>query len=226
MIIFLSILTIVTYICAKYLYKYYKKTWALPIITAPLLIVIWLALIHLPVSVYEKDTTWLLWWVGPSTVAFAVPVYIYKDLIRRHYIALILGIIAAIIAQLLSAAALIHWLHLPNDIARSFIVRSISTPFALTAGSKIGASPDLTALCLVLTGFTGMFIGGLIIQGLKFFRIHSRVAHGSSFGTSAHIIGTAKAMTIGQEEGTVASIAMIFSGIVMVMLAPLIAMFL
>ncbi|MGV7244476.1 LrgB family protein, partial [Caballeronia sp. M23-90] len=41
------------------------------------------------------------------------------------------------------------------------------------------------------------------------------------FGAAAHGVGTAKARELGNEEGVVASLTMMISGVVMVLLAPL-----
>ncbi|MBY0444825.1 MAG: LrgB family protein, partial [Burkholderiales bacterium] len=49
------------------------------------------------------------------------------------------------------------------------------------------------------------------------------LARGALFGAAAHAVGTAKAREIGNEEGVVACITMMVSGVVMVLIAPLLA---
>jgi putative effector of murein hydrolase len=55
-------------------------------------------------------------------------------------------------------------------------------------------------------------------------KIKNRLARGISLGASAHGAGAAKANQIGREEGVVASLTMIFTGIAMVITAPLFAL--
>jgi len=48
------------------------------------------------------------------------------------------------------------------------------------------------------------------------------VAKGAGFGAASHGAGTARAYQIGEQEGVVASLVMMLSGVVTVVLAPLI----
>ncbi|WP_280954768.1 LrgB family protein [Paludibacterium denitrificans] len=98
--------------------------------------------------------------------------------------------------------------------------RSISTPFALAAAPSIGASPDLTAVFVVVTGVCGMLIGELMLAWLP---VRSRLAKGALLGAAAHGAGTAKANELGAEEGVVASLTMMLGGLATVFAAPLIA---
>lgn len=47
-----------------------------------------------------------------------------------------------------------------------------------------------------------------------------RIAHGAAFGNAAHAMGIARAQQRHSEEGVVASLSMIISGIIMVLFAP------
>lgn len=42
-------------------------------------------LFHIPYADYMAESRWLLWLLGPATVAFAVPVYENRQLILRHW---------------------------------------------------------------------------------------------------------------------------------------------
>jgi len=55
----------------------------------------------------------------------------------------------------------------------------------------------------------------------RLFHITSTIAKGIAIGTSAHAIGTAKAMSIGEEEGAMSSLSLAVSGLLTVILAPL-----
>ena len=48
-------------------------------------------LFHIPYQDYMAESHWLLWLLGPATVAFAVPVYENRQLIRRHWLSLSVG---------------------------------------------------------------------------------------------------------------------------------------
>ncbi|MBX9297687.1 LrgB family protein [Chromobacterium vaccinii] len=214
------VLTVVLYWVVK---KYYLKTrswWSTPILAVPLLIIGLVVLTRVPYQTYFADTRWLTWLLGPATVAFAVPIYEYRALIRRHWLSLGCGVLAAIPAAVASSVMLARWLDLPDLMQKSLAPRSISTPFALAAAQTLGGSADLTALFVVVTGVCGMMLGQLMLALLP---IRSKLARGALFGAAAHAAGTAKASEIGAEEGVVASLTMMLAGVATVFAAPLIS---
>ena len=46
---------------------------------------------HISYQDYIGETHWLLWLLGPATIAFAVPVYENLHIIRRHWLSLTAG---------------------------------------------------------------------------------------------------------------------------------------
>src|SRR5476649_3091557 len=82
----------------------------------------------LPFPRYFGETRWLAWLLGPATVAFALPIYQYRELVRRHWLALTLGSCAGIAASLASTLLLDRLLGLHGSTAQSLLARSVSTP--------------------------------------------------------------------------------------------------
>ncbi|NHQ88001.1 LrgB family protein [Iodobacter sp. HSC-16F04] len=212
------VLTIGAYALAKFLYARHQRWWLAPLVLTPVLLVAFMLLTHTPYETYYSDTRWLLWLLGPATVAFAVPLYEYRTLMVKHWLALSAGVIAGCFTALLSCVLLAKLFHLSPELTRSLLPRSISTPFALAVSDTWGGSHELTALFVVITGLMGMLFGELMLVLLP---LRSRLARGALFGAAAHAVGTAKAREIGNEEGVVACITMMVSGVVMVLIAPL-----
>jgi predicted murein hydrolase (TIGR00659 family) len=212
------VLTIAAYALAKFLYARHQRWWLAPLVLTPVLLVAFMLLTHTPYEVYYSDTRWLLWLLGPATVAFAVPLYEYRALMVKHWLALSAGVIAGCFTALVSCVLLAKLFHLSPELTRSLLPRSISTPFALAVSDTWGGSHELTALFVVITGLMGMLFGELMLVLLP---LRSRLARGALFGAAAHAVGTAKAREIGTEEGVVACITMMVSGVVMVLIAPL-----
>ena len=154
-------------------------------------------LFHIPYQDYMAESHWLLWLLGPATVAFAVPVYENRQLIRRHWLSLSVGVVASVVMAVGSTVLLARWLNLSDMLQRSLAMRSITTPFAVEATRAIGGQTDLTALFVVLTGVIGMAVGECAHPAG-----HSQpTRQGAGFGASAHGAGTAKAYQMGNEEG-------------------------
>lgn len=211
------ILTVALYFASKALYARFRSPWLTPLVAVPAVLAAAVLLLHIPYPVYFQDTRWLMWLLGPATVAFAVPIYEYRDLLKRHWISLTVGVTVGIVVAVGGSLVLAKLLHLSPELQRSLMTRSVSTPFALAVSDKIHAPRDLTALFVIATGVCGMLFGELVLGLVP---LRTRLARGALFGAAAHGVGTAKARELGSEEGVVASLTMMIAGVVMVLLAP------
>jgi len=213
------VLTIVLYAVGKRLYARFKRPWLTPLVVVPAALAVLVLAARIPYSVYFADTRWLMWLLGPATVAFAVPIYEYRILIKQHWISLSAGVAVGIVVAVVGSFALAKLLHLEPEVARSLLTRSVSTPFALAVSDQIHAPRQLTALFVIATGICGMLLGEFVLALLP---LRTRLARGALFGAAAHGVGTAKARELGSEEGVIASLTMMIAGVVMVLIAPLI----
>lgn len=211
--------TLLVYFLNKTLYRRWRKLLLMPLVMTPLVLVVLLLVTHISWQDYIGENRWLLWLLGPATLAFAVPVYENMAIIRRHWLSLTAGVLTATLVAVLSSVWLARLLTLPEEIQRSLAVRSITTPFALEAAKQLGGQPDLVALFVVITGVFGMAVGDLLFIRLA---VKQGLAKGAGFGAASHGAGTAKAYELGQQEGVVSSLVMMLSGVLTVLLAPLI----
>jgi predicted murein hydrolase (TIGR00659 family) len=215
------VLTVALYFASKALYARVRSPWLTPLVAVPAVLAAIVVLAHIPYPVYFQDTRWLMWLLGPATVAFAVPIYEYRELLRRHWISLTVGVTVGIVVAVGGSLLLAKLLHLSPDLQRSLMTRSVSTPFALAVSDRIHAPKDLTALFVIATGVCGMLFGELVLGLVP---LRTRLARGALFGAAAHGVGTAKARELGSEEGVVASLTMMIAGVVMVLLAPMLGL--
>lgn len=213
------LMTLALYFANKKIYRRLHTIWMMPLVLTPLILVLFLVVTHVSYQDYMGESRWLLWLLGPATIAFAVPVYENMAVIRRHWMSLSAGVITATIVAVSSSVWLARLLTLPEEVQRSLAVRSITTPFALEAAKQLGGQPDLVALFVVITGVFGMAVGDILFLRLA---VRSGMAKGAGLGASSHGAGTAKAYEIGQTEGVVSSLVMMLAGVVTVVLAPLI----
>jgi len=213
------LVTLLVYFLNKRLYRRWHRLLLMPLVMTPMVLVALLLLTHISWQSYIGENRWLLWLLGPATLAFAVPVYENVAIIRRHWLSLSAGVLTATLVAVCSSVWLARLLTLPEAIQRSLAVRSITTPFALAAAKQLGGQPDLVALFVVITGVFGMAVGDLLFIRLA---VKQGLAKGAGFGAASHGAGTARAYEIGQEEGVVASLVMMLSGVVTVVIAPLI----
>ncbi|ELS1888243.1 MULTISPECIES: LrgB family protein [Raoultella] len=213
------VVTLVLYFANKRLYRRFHRLPLMPLVFTPILLVLILVFGHISYQNYMGEAHWLLWLLGPATIAFAVPVYDNLAVIKRHWMSLTAGVTTAVVVAVTSSVWLARLFTLPDEIQRSLAVRSITTPFALAAAKPIGGQPELVALFVVITGVFGMAVGDALFMRLA---IREGMAKGAGFGAASHGAGTARSYELGPQEGVVASLVMMLSGVVMVLAAPLV----
>ena len=101
-----------------------------PAICTSALLIIIVQATSTPFATYFGETRWLPWLLGPATIAFALPIFQERKLIRKHWLALSLGSCAGIVASVAATLLLDRLMGVHGDMARSLLARSVSTPFA------------------------------------------------------------------------------------------------
>ncbi|MGJ5139973.1 LrgB family protein [Bradyrhizobium oligotrophicum] len=217
-----SLATILLYLLAKRVHRRWPRWWLMPLAVAPALLMIAALALNVSYRDYIRGTHWLVALLGPATVAFAVPIYEQRALIRRRWPLLLAGMVAGSLTAVATSWALAYVLGIDGELRLSLLPRSMSTPFAMEVSGEIGGIPDLTAVFVVLTGIIGAAVGDVVLARLP---LRSTLAKGALFGVGAHGAGTARAHQIGCEEGAVAGLVMVLVGLMNVALAPLIIQF-
>jgi predicted murein hydrolase (TIGR00659 family) len=212
--------TIALYLLAKVIHRNWPRWWTMPLVAAPLLLMALTLWSHTSYRDYLRGTQWLVILLGPTTVAFAIPIYEQRALIRQHWRALLVGVLVGSGAAIVSSWALARLFGLDDAIRLSLLPRSMSTPFAMTVSRELGGIPDLTAFFVIVTGVLGAALGESI---LLFLPIKSDLARGALFGMAAHSVGAARAHQIGKQEGSIAGLVLVLAGVLNVLTAPLLA---
>jgi predicted murein hydrolase (TIGR00659 family) len=215
-----SAVTVLLYLLSKVLYRWRPRWWTTPLAVAPVLLIAITIVTHTSYHDYILGTHWLVALLGPATVAFAVPIYEHRNLVRRHWPVLVAGILVGSTTAIVTAWMLSSALGLGGSLRLSLLPRSVSTPFAMIVSGDIGGTPDLTAVFVVFTGVVGAALGDLM---LYFLPLRSALARGALFGMGAHGAGVARAHQIGGEEGAIAGLVMVFVGLLNVLAAPLLS---
>ncbi|NNH76546.1 LrgB family protein [Acinetobacter sp. ANC 5380] len=209
--------TFIGYILSKKLHKKYPYMLLAPGIFVPFIIMVLMVIFNISYDTYMMENKWIIWMLGPATIAFAIPIYEYRKVIKEHVLSISLGIVVGMIAGVMSAFYLAKLFSFNQETTYSLMARSISTPFAMELTSNIGGSVELVILFTMITGIAGVAIADMILLALK---LNSRFAQGAALGNSAHGFGTSKAFMRHREEGVVACLTMVLAGVFMVLLGP------
>jgi putative effector of murein hydrolase len=141
-----SLATIMVYLLAKRIYRRWPQWWLMPLAIAPALLVVAALALHESYRDYIRATGWLVALLGPATVAFAVPIYEQRALIRCYWPLLLVGTVVGSLTAVASSWALASLLGVDGPMRLSLLPRSMSTPFAVEVSGEIGGIPDLTAV--------------------------------------------------------------------------------
>ncbi len=94
--------------------------------------------------------------------------------------------------------------------------KSITTAIGIGISEELGGIVNISVAVIIVTGILGNMIAPMVF---KIFKIEDPIARGLALGTSAHAIGTAKALEYGTLEGAMSGLSIAVAGILTVILA-------
>ena len=209
--------TCFAYFVAKKIYRKKPLMIFSPVVTVSVSTIVLMLLLGISYDTYHKYTQGIVFLLTPVTVAFAIPIYENREVIRRQLPILSIAILVGMFVGVASAFLMGNMFHFDSEVTNSLMARSISTPFAVVLASEIHGSASLVSLFTIITGFVGMIFGDLF---LAFTRIRFHTANGVALGNAAHGFGTSRAGQRHETEGVMASLTMILAGLFMVLFGP------
>lgn len=216
-------ISIVSYGIGLFLKK--KLKWGIlnPLLVSILFVVGFLILFDIDYDMYNQTAKYLSYLLTPATVALAIPLYQKITLLKKNGLAVFLGILSGVLSSLLSVLAMAWLFGLSHREYVTLLPKSITTAIGMGVSDELGGITTITVAVIIVTGVLGNVIGQSVC---KLFKIYEPIAVGLALGTSAHAIGTAKALELGEVEGAMSSLSIVVSGLMTVVGASVFAMFL
>ena len=194
-----------------------------PLMIAVLLIITLLSLLDIDYAAYQSGASIISSLLTPATICLAVPLYEQFSMLKKHPLAIFLGILSGVVTSLFCVLILSLLFHLDHAAYVTLLPKSITTAIGMGLSEELGGYVSITAAVIIITGILGSMIAPAV---LKIFRITDPVAKGVAIGTASHAIGTSKALEIGQIEGAMSSLSIVVSGMLTVLGAGFFASFL
>lgn len=216
-------LSLLAFEAGSIVFKKTKSPFFNPLLVGTSLVIFILLYFKIDIENYNKGAGFISFFLGPATVVLAVPLYNQMKLLKSNSVAIITGILVGSVASIISVVLFSRLLGIDELLLLSLIPKSITTPIGIELSKQIGGLPSLTVISIVIAGNTG-YIAAPYICSL--FRIKNPVAKGIAIGTSAHALGTTKAIEMGEVEGAMGGLAIGIAGIVTVLITPLLLKFL
>ena len=212
------VITLLGYMLGLWLNK--KIKFMTPILTAMIAVVAFLLIFDIDVETYQKGGTYISYFLTPATVCLTIPLYRQLLLLKKYKTAILISIFSGAVTAILCVFVMAFLFAVENDIYVSLLPKSITTAIGMEVARSLGGFSEIAIASIMITGIFGNAAGEWI---LKLFRIKNPVAVGLALGTSAHAIGTAKALEIGDVEGAMGSLSITVAGLLTVLIAPLFA---
>lgn len=211
-------LTLLVYRLAELLYRRTRFILFNPVAVAIISIILLLKLCNIPYQDYNNGGRMILFLLGPSVVALAVPLYQRRQEIMKRKLPILIGILAGALSSIVSAAGITWLLGGSREVVLSLVPKSVTTPIAIGITEKIGGIVPLTAALVVLTGCLGAICGP---EFCRLIGIRSKAAMGLAVGTASHGIGTARLLGEDRFSGAIAGLAIGLNGLATALLVPL-----
>jgi predicted murein hydrolase (TIGR00659 family) len=215
--VFGVIISLIAYEIGIYIKKRGRLPIFNPLLIAIVIIIFFLTKFNITYADYNNGGQIISFFLFPATVALALPMYKKFALFKANAVPILVGIFSGSISGFICVVFLSKLFGLTNALTESLIPKSITTPIGIALSKQLGGFSSITVVAIIMTGIIGSIIGPFLH---KVFRINDKVALGIAMGASAHALGTARSMEIGETEGAMSGITMAISGIVAVLLYP------
>ena len=205
-----TMLSFVVFRLAVMLYEKVRSPLLNPLMVTVVFIIAFLCIFHIPLDAYEQSVQLIQFMLGPATVALAFSVYRQRQILKEHFIPIFCGCLVGSVVSMVSAYTLCQLLGLGDDLAVSFIPKSVTTPIAIAVSQELGGITSITVAAVIITGILGAIFAPLMS---KIFHVRSKIAQGVAIGTCSHAVGTTKALEMGDLQGAMAGVSIAVSGL-------------
>lgn len=215
-------ITLFGYWVSTQIAKRMRSTLCNPLLLTIIFIIAFLKLADISYASYDNGAKYINYFLTPSTVCLAVPLYRQLKLLKEYAGAILISIMSGTVACAIMIFGLAKLFLLENSIYASLVPKSITTAIALGMSEELGGLSAVTVMAVFVTGILGAVIATTVF---KIFKIEDPVAQGLAMGTAAHAIGTSKALELGEIQAAMSSLAIAVTGILTVIMGPIVAGF-
>lgn len=194
-----------------------------PLPVAAALIIVLLCVLRVDYEVYDNGAKYLTNFLTPATVCLAVPLYRQVRLLKKHMAAVFCSILAGCIGHMLVIAGLGICFAFDRVSIISTLPKSVTTAIAMGICEEAGGIVGIVVIGVIIAGNVGAIFAPLL---LKIMKITEPEAQGLGIGCCSHALGTSVAVEMGEVQAAMSSLAIIVTGIMTVVLVPVMSKFL
>ncbi len=203
-------LCIGTYTLASAIKRRFNYTLLNPMLISALMVIVVLLIFKIPLENFMNGGSFVTMFLTPATAALAISMYHQLEAIKKNFLPIIVGSVVGAVSSIVSILLLCRLFNLPPEVTASLIPKSITNAFATKLGAQLGGIVPITVAGVCVTGVFGSIIAPHLA---KWFKVNNSIATGLAIGASSHVLGTSKALEIGEVEGTTSGIAVALCGL-------------
>ena len=170
-------------------------------------------ILRIEYSSYNESAKYLTYLLTPATVALAIPLYEQLVMLKKNLTAILIGIASGVLCSGFSIFVMALLFNLNHTQYVTLLPKSITTAIGIGLSTELDGYVAITVSAIIFTGLIGNIAGELMCRIL---RIKHPIAKGIAIGTATHVMGTSKAMEIGEIEGAMSSLSVAVAGIMTV----------
>ena len=202
--------------------KFNKHTLLQPIIIAYVILLSLIIYTNTSFEEYFKSVEIIHFFLGPATVALALPLYKNLKYVKSLFIPIVFTLFIAGIFSIVIAISLLWIFGADLPTILSMTTKSITAPIAIITSQQIGGIPSLAVGFVLITGIIGALFGTIVF---KLARVKHDTSKGFALGLVSHGIGTARAIEISEKAAAFGALAMGLSGIFTAIFLPMVITF-
>lgn len=214
------LLTLATFQLARFANRRAGREMLNPLLFSTLCCIAFLLLTGTALDDYFISAQYLDALLTPTTICLAIPLYRQFELLKKNVPAVLAGCCAGVLANILACLAMLVLFQLNDAQFATLLPKSITTAIGKSLSGELGGYPTITMACIMLAGQFGAVASPLL---LRLFRITDPLAQGLAIGTASHAAGTSRAVELGDAQGAASSLAIVVTGLLTVIAAPIVA---
>ena len=215
------LLSIGAFLFGDWLSKKVRHPLCNPMLIAVIVVILILKVLRIDYATYNASAKYLSFFITPAVVCLAIPMYQQFSVLRKNTAAILIGAAAGMLSCFVVVLGIAMLFKFGHAEYVTFLPKSVTTAIGIAISDELGGYQSITAAVIAITGLLGNIIA---VPLCRLFRITEPLAKGLAIGTSAHAIGAAKALELGEVESAVCSVAIVIAGIIAVIGVPIFAM--
>jgi putative effector of murein hydrolase len=194
---------------------------AQPVLVAMVLVGAVVLALDVEYADYRSDTELIAFFLGPATVALAVPLHRQAARLKGFVAPMLIGIVVGAVVSATTAALLVRAAGGDDLLARTAAPKATTTPVAIALADSLEAIAPLTAVLAILAGVLGAVVGPAVLTLL---RVRDPRVRGLALGAVSHGVGTGRLLHDDETQGAFSGLAMGLTALATSALMPVLAL--